>query len=36
MNADGSNRRQITDGALGGARLVWSPDGTEIAFAATR
>ena len=37
MDADGSNQRQLTDGA-GGADVdpAWSPDGTHIAFSSTR
>ena len=34
MNADGSNREQITD--RGGTSPVWSPDGAKIAFASFR
>jgi Domain of unknown function DUF11/RTX calcium-binding nonapeptide repeat (4 copies)/WD40-like Beta Propeller Repeat len=34
VDPDGGNRRQITDGGLGGANRwpAWSPRGTEVAF----
>jgi Tol biopolymer transport system component len=34
MNADGSNRRQITN--MGTASPTWSPDGSRIAFMGVR
>ncbi len=36
MNADGTNRRQLTSGAAVDANPVFSPDGSTIAFASSR
>ena len=32
MNADGSDRRRLTDGGVRNYRPVWSPDGVRIAY----
>lgn len=36
MNADGSERRQLTSDPANDTDPVWSPDGTEIAFISER
>lgn len=33
MNADGSNKKQLTDNGMG---PTWSPDGTKLAFSSSR
>ena len=35
-NSDGSNDQHLTDGDGTGSMAVWSPDGTQIAFASDR
>ncbi len=32
MNADGTDRRQVTEGSLAATSPSWSPDGTRVAF----
>ncbi|WP_292471188.1 NosD domain-containing protein, partial [Methanolobus sp.] len=34
MDADGSNKTQLTTSSVGNTNPVWSPDGTKIAFAS--
>jgi len=36
MNADGSERRNLTRDAAMDYSPAWSPDGTQIAFASSR
>jgi len=36
MNADGSNPRRLTDTPANELHPVWSPDGSQIAFASAR
>ena len=36
VDADGANTRQITLGVTNDLEPVWSPDGSQIAFASDR
>lgn len=36
MNADGSGQTNLTNNAATDSSPAWSPDGTQIAFAAVR
>ena len=36
MNADGTGESQLTNHPGGDFQAVWSPDGTQIAFASNR